>query len=72
MQYSGWDSPRLKFYHLSLRLALFQLETLLHEKNMRKSELDESQGVCSLTVSALVCHAADPGSNPARGNDFFN
>ena len=26
----------------------------------------------SLTVSALTCHAADPGSNPAQGDDFFN
>ena len=26
----------------------------------------------SLTVSALACHAADPGSNPAWGDDFFN
>ena len=26
----------------------------------------------SLTVSALAYHAADPGSNPARRNDFFN
>ena len=26
----------------------------------------------SLTVRALACHAADPGSNPAGGNDFFN
>ena len=26
----------------------------------------------SLTVSALVCHAADLGSNPAPGDDFFN
>ena len=24
----------------------------------------------SLTVSALACHAADPGSNPAQGDDF--
>ena len=24
----------------------------------------------SLTVSALACHAADPGSNPANGDDF--
>ena len=26
----------------------------------------------SLTVRMLACHAADPGSNPARGDDFFN
>ena len=26
----------------------------------------------SLTVRALACHAADPGSNPAGGDDFFN
>ena len=26
----------------------------------------------SLTVSALACHAADQGSNPAQGNDCFN
>ena len=26
----------------------------------------------SLTVSTLACHAADPGSNPAQGDDFFN
>ena len=26
----------------------------------------------SLTVSALACHAADPSSNPAQGDDFFN
>ena len=26
----------------------------------------------SLMVSQLACHAADPGSNPARGDDFFN
>ena len=26
----------------------------------------------SLTVSTLACHAADPGSNPAQGNDFIN
>ena len=26
----------------------------------------------SLTVSTLACHAGDPGSNPARGDDFFN
>ena len=26
----------------------------------------------SLTISALACHAADPGSNPAQGDDFFN
>ena len=26
----------------------------------------------SLTVSMLACHAADPGSNPAQGDDFFN
>ena len=26
----------------------------------------------SLTVSTLACHAADMGSNPARGDDFFN
>ena len=26
----------------------------------------------SLTVSALACHAADPGSNPAQGDDFVN
>ena len=26
----------------------------------------------SLTVSELACHAGDPGSNPARGNDLFN
>ena len=26
----------------------------------------------SLTVSTLACHAADLGSNPAQGNDFFN
>ena len=25
----------------------------------------------SLTVRALACHAADPGSNPAGGDDFF-
>ena len=26
----------------------------------------------SLMVKALACHAADPGSNPAGGDDFFN
>ena len=26
----------------------------------------------SLKVSALACHAADPGSNPAQGDDFVN
>ena len=26
----------------------------------------------SLMVRALACYAADPGSNPAGGNDFFN
>ena len=26
----------------------------------------------SLRVSALACHAVDPGSNPAQGDDFFN
>ena len=26
----------------------------------------------SLTVRALACHDADPGSNPAGGDDFFN
>ena len=26
----------------------------------------------SLTVSMLACHVADPGSNPAQGNNFFN
>ena len=26
----------------------------------------------SLTVSTLACHAADPGSNPAQGDNFFN
>ena len=26
----------------------------------------------SLTVSTLACHAADPGSNPAQSDDFFN
>ena len=26
----------------------------------------------SLTISALACHAADPGSNPAQGGDFFD
>ena len=26
----------------------------------------------SLTVSMLACHAADLGSNPAQGDDFFN
>ena len=26
----------------------------------------------SLMVSPLACHAADLGSNPARGDDFFN
>ena len=26
----------------------------------------------SLTVRGLGCHAADPGSNPAGGDDFFN
>ena len=26
----------------------------------------------SLMVSALACHAADPGSDPAQGDDFFN
>ena len=26
----------------------------------------------SLTVRARACHAADPGSNPAGGDDFFN
>ena len=25
----------------------------------------------SLPVSAFACHAADPGSNPAQGDDFF-
>ena len=25
----------------------------------------------SLTVRALACHAADPGSNPAQGDDVF-
>ena len=25
-----------------------------------------------LIVSALACHATDPGSNPAQGDDFFN
>ena len=26
----------------------------------------------SIMVSVLACHAANPGSNPARGDDFFN
>ena len=26
----------------------------------------------SLMVRALTCHAADPGSNPAQCNDFYN
>ena len=26
----------------------------------------------SLTVSVHACHAAEPGSNPAQGDDFFN
>ena len=34
-----------------------------------KSSLQEHD---SLTVRALASHAADPGSNPAGGNDFFN
>ena len=32
---------------------------------LRLSERD------SITVSTLACHAADPGSNPAQGDDFF-
>ena len=26
----------------------------------------------SLIVRVLACHAADPGSNPVGGDDFFN
>ena len=34
----------------------------------RTAELERD----SLTVSMLACHAADLGSNPARGDDFIN
>ena len=35
-------------------------------------KIDFSSERDSLTVRALACHAADPGSNPAGGDDFFN
>ena len=50
---------------MAYSLLLLQLDPQIIELS-RISERD------SLTVRALACHAADPGSNPAGGDDFFN
>ena len=50
-----------EFYSLSIQLHI------VHLKNITTLSKRDS-----LTVSALACHAADPGSNPAQGDDFFN
>ena len=42
--------------------------SIITEQFRLKSSLERD----SLTVSALACHAADPGSNPAQGDNFFN
>ena len=52
---------------ISVRLNNLTARHKIIEKILRP--ISESD---SLTVSALACHAADPGSNPARGDDFFN
>ena len=49
------------------KLKIFFLQTLdLNSVQVMLSECD------SLMVSALAYHAADPGSNPAQGDVFFN
>ena len=50
-------------------LMLCFVQVFCKRLNGNSLSLSERDG---LTVSMLACHTADPDSNPAGGDDFFN
>ena len=47
----------------------FIVNPLIQIEGAKQTSLSEHN---SLTVSMLACHAGDPGSNPAWGDEFSN
>ena len=62
----------LQLYQAVSSSIIFCLERDLFLHRTYMGTLLKSSERDSLTVSALACHVADPGSNPAQGDDFFN
>ena len=55
-----------------LNIQFFHTRALLKQTDFYLNKTGLQRERDSLTVTALACHAADPDSNPAGGDDFFN